>query len=143
MAMLKESVALLIRSPLHPGKVLLVQRPIGDPELPGIWGLPAASLRHGESDHEALERLAQTKLGVQLSDVRFCCSGEQQRPSYLLRMRLYEALFHGNEPQLSAHPPTPGITLYQAWRWGVLRDLWDSAAAGSLCSQLALHYYAR
>ncbi|MEN3026220.1 MAG: DNA mismatch repair protein MutT [Chlorobiota bacterium] len=136
----KESIAVLIRSALHPDKVLLVLRPEDDPELPGIWGLPAVSLRPGESDDEALKRLAKTKLGCELADIRFRCAGSQQRPNYRLSMRLYEASLHTN-PQLPTTSTEP-VTLYRAWRWGRMGELSEGAQRGSLCSQLALQSYA-
>ena len=44
---LKRSVSLVIEGPAG---VLLVRRPDDDDSLPGLWGLPAASLREGESE---------------------------------------------------------------------------------------------
>src|SRR5690606_2237065 len=45
----KRSVAVLIRHPDDATQVLLVQRPDDDEDLPGVWGLPAATLRDGET----------------------------------------------------------------------------------------------
>jgi len=139
----KESLALLVRSATEPERVLLVQRPEDDPELPGLWGLPAISLHEAESDLQALERLAATKLGLRLREFRFLCAGHQQRPTYRLHMRLYEALLpEGEIPRLPERSGHGGMTLYQAWRWGSVDELRQSAAHGSLCSQLALDYHA-
>lgn len=140
MESVRYALAVLCRHPEHPERILLVQRPEDDPELPGIWGLPAVSLRDGEDDHAALERLATTKLGTTLLAPHLCGEGEQRRPHYRLRMRLYEAVLQPPTPKL---PPRSGyseVTLYRAWRWGRLEDLRPSAAAGSLCSQLALRF---
>ncbi len=136
----RTSIAVLCRHPAQPGKILLVQRPADDPELPGIWGLPAVSLRPGESDREALERLAATKLGTQLHGLRFCGEADQQRPGYHLRMRLYEAILLTPELHLPAPSSSPGVTLYSAWHWGSLEELRPGAAAGSLCCSLALRF---
>ncbi len=140
---LKESIAVLIRSASDPSRILLVRRPSTDPEFPGMWGLPAVTLRAGESDREALERLARQKLGSMLSALRLCCTGEQQRQHYRLRMRLYEARLCQAEPSLPAPGSVPDVTLYEAWRWGRLSELAVSAEAGSLCSLLALQCNAR
>ena len=43
---MKRSISLVIESPAG---ILLVLRPDDDESLPGVWGLPAASLREGES----------------------------------------------------------------------------------------------
>lgn len=140
MGPLKESIAVLIRSTSDPARILLVRRPRTDPELPGIWGLPAVTLRTGESDAEALERLARQKLGSTLCSIRLCRTGEQQRQHYRLRMRLYEAVLCQAEPTLPPPGSLPAVTLYEAWRWGSLSELSTSAAAGSLCSLLALEH---
>jgi ADP-ribose pyrophosphatase YjhB (NUDIX family) len=139
---LKESIAVVLRSPVAAGKILLVQRPEDDPELPGVWGLPAVSLRAGETDREALERLFRTKLGIEPTVARFCCEGEQQRPTYRLRMRLYEAVLPVPAPSLPPRSASSDVTLYSTWRWGTLQELQPAADAGSLCAQLALRCYA-
>ncbi len=138
-AMLKESIAVVVYSPEEPGKVLLVQRPEEDAELPGIWGLPAVTLQPGEGDEVALRRLVRQKLGTELLDFRFLCSGEQQRARYRLRMRLYGALLAGT-PRLPQDAPHTA-TYYRQWRWGELEELRAGALQGSLCCQLALDYH--
>jgi flagellar basal body rod protein FlgG len=45
---------------------LLVQRPHEDEDLPGAWGLPAATLAAGESWEDAARRAGAEKLGVTL-----------------------------------------------------------------------------
>lgn len=140
MESVRTSLAVLCRHPEYPESILLVQRPEDDPELPGIWGLPAVSLREGEDDHAALERLATTKLGSSFVGVRLCGEGEQYRPHYRLRMRLYAAILGTPAPRLPERSKDSAVTLYRAWRWGRLEELRPSAAAGSLCSQLALRF---
>ena len=54
----KRSVALVIRRAPDDPRVLLVQRPPDDEDLPDTWGLPAGSLRPGESWTEAVARSA-------------------------------------------------------------------------------------
>ncbi|MFB6241066.1 MAG: NUDIX domain-containing protein, partial [Gemmatimonadota bacterium] len=46
--------------------VLAVRRPEDDEDLPGHWGLPAASLREDEEWEEAVLRTGPEKLGVTL-----------------------------------------------------------------------------
>ena len=67
MTPLKRSVSLVIEGPAG---VLLVLRPDDDDSLPGLWGLPAASLRAGESEQEALARAGREKLGVDVEPLR-------------------------------------------------------------------------
>lgn len=134
--MRKKSVALAIRDPDRPHAVLTVRRPDHDPELPGIWGLPATTLRTGESWEDALPRTGYQKLGVTLAPVRELRRGTAPRKGYTLEMRLYEARILEGEPRVPQ--PHPGITQYSALRWTDGRNLHAGAAAGSLCCQLFL-----
>lgn len=117
------------------GLVLAVQRP-DEPgeELPGIWGLPATTLRGGESAEDGVRRLGREKLGVQLTPLRPLAEGEQQRLDYALQMTVYEASMAG-EPSLQR--PTTGTT-YDALDWLPATSFVDAAARGSLCCGLFL-----
>jgi 8-oxo-dGTP diphosphatase len=133
----KRSVSLAITPPAGTGgEVLLVQRPPDDEDLPGVWGLPAASLLPGESWEDAVRRAARDKLGVEVRPGTVLDEGQRQRPAYLLEMRLYAATIVRGELQVLQD--TPGITRYQAWRWGRAEELQPAAERGSLCSQLYL-----
>ncbi len=66
---IKNAVAFVIYSP-DGTKILAVQRPFNDENLPGIWGLPAGSLKENESYEEAVLRAGREKLGVQLQIVK-------------------------------------------------------------------------
>jgi ADP-ribose pyrophosphatase YjhB (NUDIX family) len=60
-------------------KFLIVQRPTDDEDLLNVWGLPAGSLREGETFEECLIRSDREKLGVELRPVRFIGEGEMER----------------------------------------------------------------
>ncbi|PYS35639.1 MAG: DNA mismatch repair protein MutT, partial [Acidobacteria bacterium] len=64
---LKHSVAVMI---VRRDQILAVRRPEDDDELPGIWGLPAATLRGGETVEDVIARIGRDKLGVKLTPVR-------------------------------------------------------------------------
>jgi ADP-ribose pyrophosphatase YjhB (NUDIX family) len=132
---IKRSVALAIRSP-DGGRVLLVRRPADDAELPGVWGLPAASLAEGERWESAALRAAREKLGIEVRVGPELRRGEQPRATYLLRMRLHEAWIEQGEPH--APQPSPGVTQYDAWRWGATEEVLPAAERGSLCARLML-----
>ncbi len=134
----KHSVALAIRSEARPGKVLFVRRPDDDAEFPGMWGLPAASCRLGETHEDAALRVGDQKLGARLVLGERLARGRQRRGEYLLLMSLYEARLEEGEPQLQTAGESEGVTLYTDWRWGNPDELLESAAQGSLCSQLLL-----
>jgi ADP-ribose pyrophosphatase YjhB (NUDIX family) len=120
--LVKHSVAVAI---FNEDQVLSVRRPDDDDELPGIWGLPAGTLRAGEITEELIKRIGREKLGVELTPIRQINSGKQMRPQYLLEMELWEAGMEGT--------PTHG-----QWRWAPMQSLQAGAEAGSLCCELAL-----
>ena len=155
----KESVALVIARPLPPGRAggenlaispwLLVQRRDDDPELGGIWGLPAGSLLPGESTDELIHRIGRLKLGVDLSPKDLLVTGEIPRPAYRLKMALFETTISAGRPRV--HAPVsdaapagvgePDVSPYADWKWADPRVLRPGAAAGSLCCALGHGYY--
>jgi methylated-DNA-protein-cysteine methyltransferase related protein len=131
---LHRSVAFAVPHPEDPARVLTVQRPDDDADLPGMWGLPAASLAPGEVWTDAVERGGREKLGVELHRLRELRRGNLERPGYTLEMRLFHAEIARGEPAVPQ--PVPGVTQYQDWRWGTADSLAAADRAGSLCSRL-------
>ncbi|HET8820594.1 MAG TPA: NUDIX domain-containing protein [Thermoleophilaceae bacterium] len=111
----------------RPAGLLLVRRPDDDDDLPGAWGLPAATLADGESEEDAVRRAGRDKLGVEV------------RP---LRAVGVEGFMTGWEAELvSGEPavPQPGPhTQYAELRWGEPSELVPAARRGSLCSRVLL-----
>jgi ADP-ribose pyrophosphatase YjhB (NUDIX family) len=135
----KQSVALAVAKGDDPSKVLLVRRPEGDRELPGAWGLPAASLLQEETPEAAARRIGVQKLGAEVRVGRRLGSARQDRAGYILEMSLYGAVLERGPLVLpTGRGGDPGVTLYTAWRWGDPLELADSAGRGSLCSRLLL-----
>jgi 8-oxo-dGTP diphosphatase len=130
----KRSVSLAIHD--EAGRLLLVQRPPDDEDLPLAWGLPAASLQDGESWEDAVRRAARDKLGIEVRVGDVLAAGHLDRPSYRLEMRLYGATLTTGKPEV-AHAPA-GVTRYVDWRWGTAAELAPAARQGSLCSRLYL-----
>jgi ADP-ribose pyrophosphatase YjhB (NUDIX family) len=129
---LERSVALVIEGP---GGVLLVRRPEDDESLPGVWGLPAASLRPGEAEHAAVVRAGREKLGVEVEPLAPLGEDEGERPGRRLAMRDWSARIVAGEPSV----PQPGEgTQYVEWRWGHPAELAPAARAGSLCARVLL-----
>jgi 8-oxo-dGTP diphosphatase len=129
---LKQSISLVIEGP---DGLLLVRRPDDDEELPGLWGLPAASLEKGESEHEAVRRAGRTKLGVKVRPVRPIGQATGERPAYRIWMRDWEAEILSGRP---AVPQRGTGTQYDELRWGDATDLVPAARAGSLCARVVL-----
>ncbi len=130
----KRAVSLAIHD--EDRRVLLVQRPPDDEDLPLAWGLPAASLRPGEDWESAVRRAARDKLGVSVEPRRVLREGDLGRSVYRLEMRLYEASIVAGEP--SVPQPATDVTQYVDWRWGEPSELAPAASQGSLCSRLYL-----
>jgi len=117
-------------------KILAVQRPSTDEDLPDVWGLPAGSLRGGETFEACVIRSGREKLGVEVRIVRLIAEGEIERPACTLHMKEYEVeIVHGAP---SVPQPVEGVTQYQRWKWAEPSMLTEAAYKGSLCSGLFL-----
>lgn len=117
---------------------LVVQRPADDEDLPNLWGLPAGTVKEGESFEDAVVRSGREKLGVELKIGKLIAEGEMERKSYFLHMKEYEVEMVSGEPAVPQ--PVQGVTQYQAWRWGTSQDVTEAAQKGSLCCKLFLQY---
>lgn len=132
----RRAVSFVIRSTEQPGHVLTVLRPPDDLDLPDVWGLPAGSLRPGESWEDAVRRAGREKLGVDLNVGRELARGSLERRAYTLEMRLFEATIASGEPAVPQ--PHPEVTQYQDLRWQDPSVLYAAADLGSLCCRLFL-----
>jgi ADP-ribose pyrophosphatase YjhB (NUDIX family) len=130
---LKRSVALVIEGP--DGRVLLVRRPEDDDSLPGVWGLPAATLHQGESEPAALLRVGREKLGVAVRPLRPIGEDQAERADYRIVMRDWQAEIASGDPTVPQ--PGPG-TQYVELRWGDPAELGPATEAGSLCARVLL-----
>jgi 8-oxo-dGTP diphosphatase len=129
---LKQSISLVVEGPEG---VLLVRRPQGDESLPGEWGLPAATLRPGEAEEDAVRRAGRDKLGVEVRPLRALGEEEDERPAYRIRMRDWAVEIAAGEPTV----PQPGEgTQYESLRWGDVAELVAAARHGSLCARVLL-----
>ncbi len=120
-------------------RVLLVRRP-DDPgeEHAGLWGLPAVTLRPGETPTEGVLRAGRQKLGLELRPLAVLGRGAQLRPAGVLQMLLYEAEALSWPPRLEPEQREEGLTYYTDWTWGEPELLVPAAVMGSLCSRLLL-----
>src|SRR5262245_56255352 len=123
----KHSVAVMV---FRGDEVLAIRRPEQDDELPGIWGLPAGTLRGDDTVEDVILRIGREKLGVVLTPVSRLARGIQDRPKYRLEMELWEARMEG-------------IPTYPVWQWGPPEILRPGMASGSLCCELAIKIKSR
>lgn len=121
-------------------RFLAVRRPLDDDKLPGVWGLPAVTLRPGELPEDGLRRLGHEKLGVRLEPSRFVGIRAADRGSYELILMDIEAMLVEGEPDVYA--ATTMATRYVDQKWagevGILRD---AAEKGSLCCRILLEAF--
>ena len=130
---LKRSVSLVIEGPAG---LLLVRRPEHDESLPGEWGLPAATLRPGECEEDAVRRAGRDKLGVEVRPLRALGEASGERPAYRILMRDWQTEIAAGKPAV----PQPGEgTQYTDLRWGEVEELVPAARHGSLCARVLLH----
>ncbi len=135
----RPAMALVIEDPGTAGgapRWLLVRRPDDDPDLPGVWGLPAGSHAEGEMDKALVRRIGREKLGVETEDLGCLSEGHLDRPGYRLEMRLHAARIVAGEPRVPQ--AVPGVTQYSEWDWKPPAELRRGADRGSLCCRLAL-----
>ena len=125
---MKRSISLVIE---RPGGVLLVRRPDGDESLPGVWGLPAVSLREGESERDAVLRAGRDKLGVEVEPITPVGADEGGG----VAMRDWSVRIVEGEPEV---PQAGDGTQYVGLRWGAPSELAPAARAGSLCARVLL-----
>ena len=134
----QRAVALVVHSPDDAGLLLAVRRPEDDAELPGLWGLPAATLRVDETVEDAARRIGETKLGVDLEPGEVAARGTQQRPAYLLEMALRTAKLRDPNGRPRLLEPSGLTTAYVDWRWARPDILAEAAQHGSLCCRLLM-----
>jgi 8-oxo-dGTP diphosphatase len=129
---LKRSVSLVIEGPEG---LLLVRRPEDDESLPGLWGLPAATLRPGEHEQAAVRRAGRDKLGVRVRPLAILGEARGERPGYRIVMRDWAVEIVAGEPEV---PQAAEGTQYADWRWGEPSELVPAARSGSLCARVLL-----
>ena len=147
---MKRSVSVAIRS-VQPGgaeHVVAVLRPeVPDDPLGGLWGLPAATARDGESEDEAVTRALRDKLGLQApaGGLTRINKGQSDDGASSQSMTVYGMLWDENSPlpislpERSVDSGEP-VTLYEDWRWVAPEDLQAAAMLGSLCTRLYLEW---
>ncbi|HVT68000.1 MAG TPA: NUDIX hydrolase [Trebonia sp.] len=141
MAAVKHSVAVVVRG--EPGAFLVVKRP-EDPDDPlaGVWGLPAITLRDGETERDAVIRAGRVKLGAELAVGDRIGEQTSDRGSYVLTLADYEATVIGGTvtvPQPAV--PSADGPMTQYTEAAFVTDpavLADAARKGSLCARIFL-----
>jgi ADP-ribose pyrophosphatase YjhB (NUDIX family) len=130
------AVAIVIRD--SAGRLLVVRRSDDDPSLPGVWGLPAASLRGSETPVDAAVRAGNDKLGIDVRIVSLVgveCLDQGDRMNELSE---YKVEVLQGEPAV----PQPDRSVSQYVQLRYTDDpsiLLPAARQGSLCSRILLN----
>ena len=131
----KFSVAVVLRN--LKGKVLAVQRPHDDENLPNVWGQPAVSQKGNELPEEMAKRVGSEKLCCQIKPISFVGIKSKDRGEYELMLMDIESTLVKGEPNVLNSLTTS--TKYVDQKWTTDLSLFkDAAQKGSLCSQILL-----
>jgi len=117
-------------------KIIAIKRPEDDEDLPNIWGLPAGSVRGGESFEQACLRQAKNKLGIDIKILKFIGRGNIDRGDYILHGEEYLVKFISGDINLN-QKDVEG-TKYVDWKWALPEDFREASSKGSLCSSIYL-----
>lgn len=133
----KEAVSIIVRD--IDDKFLIVKRP-NDPndDLAGVWGFPAVTLRPDEKDTDGIDRIARTKLGMNVGILKRLGESTHERPGYTLKLVDYEVLALNNSKPKVPQPYTD-VTQYTECKF--TNDpsiLIPAAQKGSQCTQIFL-----
>lgn len=132
---INHAVAVVLRD--SEGRFLAVRRAEDDDSLPGVWGLPAASLRPGESDEDAVARAGRDKLGVSLKVLDRIGTDQIDRGSFTLELSDYRAEIESGAP--SVPQQVADVSQYIDLQYtSDLGLLVEAARRGSLCSRVFL-----
>lgn len=131
----EQSVAMVIRDAL--GQFIAVKRADDDESLPGVWGLPATSLRDGETNEHAVLRAGREKLGIAVKVLHLVGTDRIERECYILELSDYEVAVVSGVPMV----PQRDKTVSQYTELQYTKDLGllvEAAQRGSLCSRILL-----
>jgi 8-oxo-dGTP diphosphatase len=131
----KRSVAIVIRD--SAGRFLVVRRAADDDSLPGVWGLPAASLRDGETTEQAAIRAGRDKLGVEVEITGSLGTDSLSGDDHTNELSEYEVHVLSGTPAVPQ--PDSSVSQYEELCYtDDLSILVPAARQGSLCSRILL-----
>lgn len=134
---IKFAVAIALTNPDNPEEILTVLRPPNAKSLPNIWGLPAVSLKEGESVEDAITRIGKEKLSTTITPESFIGVDTDERPEHQLVLIDIKANLSGPQPSVR-NAPTPD-TKYANQKWtSDFTILIPGAQKGSVCDRVFL-----
>lgn len=131
----KQSVAVAIRN--QSGQLLTVRRADDDRDLPGLWGLPAVSLRAGETPEQAAIRAGRDKLGVSIEICGLIGTQSAMLEAGQIQLSEYTGRVRSGTPAVPQ--PDRSVSQYVDLCYtDDLTGLFNAARRGSLCSRIYL-----
>ena len=134
----RNAIAVVLRNKQDPSQFLAVQRPLGDTDLGGFWGLPATRMLANELPEDAARRVCREKLGCEAVPLRLVGTMFQKRNSYdLFFMDVEMLLVSTNEPDVTKANTNSTKYIDQKWTDDTALLL-PAAKSGSCCTTLFL-----
>jgi len=132
----KYSVAVVLRN--DKGEYLAVRRPLDDEDHKGHWGLPAVSLKSGETPDQAALRTCKEKLYCSGKIKRFLGIMYQKRNKYDMFLMDIEMTLDGDrQPDVGKSNTTSTKYIEQLWSDDPMLMM-PAAKDGSCCSTIFL-----
>lgn len=129
------AVALLITN--ESGYPLIIKRPETDPELGGLWGLPALAHDCEADQREIARQVGTRKLGIEVVVAEKIGEQTLDRGGYILRLADFRATITSGEPRVPQADKS--VIQYTAWKYANDPSiLCVSALKGSACSRIYL-----
>ncbi len=130
----KESVAIVILD--ENGDFLAVKR-ADDDSFAGHWGLPAATVRNGETKEDTAKRAAKDKLGVDIKVLGLVGDMSLDKGEYISHLTEYRVNIPKGDVSLEARDPS--VSHYVEYKYcDDPSILIPAAKAGSVCSRIFL-----
>lgn len=132
----KYSVAVILRN--DKGEYLAVKRPLDDADHKGHWGLPAVTLKDGETPDQAAVRVCEEKLDCSGEVKRFLGIMYQKRNKYDVFLMDIEMTLKGERlPDVSKSSTKTTKYIEQLWTMDPMLMM-PAAKDGSCCSSIFL-----
>lgn len=131
------SIAAVVRNPSNPKEILAVKRDPNDKSFPGVWALPAVTIKESELPENAVRRIGSEKLNTDINPVRLVGVGSANRGEYESVMMDIEAELVGGEPAVKDAVTSGSKYVDQKWTSDYSIFI-DAAKQGGLCDRVLL-----
>ena len=135
----KFSVAAVIKNPSNLEEILAVKRDPNDESFPGVWALPAVTLKAGELPEDAVRRIGNEKLATKIKPVSTIGIRSADRGDYESILMDVEAKLVGKEPSVKDAVTQGSKYVGQKWTSDYTIFI-EAAKKGGLCDRIYLEF---